>query len=629
MYIRAKRLALQADRRRTNHLPRLREVGAIASALARRGGQIGAIALAVGAVALMAAPGPRIALAKDAQSKAALSCRSATARQALKASKTTLSAIAKCQASRLRGKIPASADCSDLSVADVKGEIPRDGNASEAALRASIDKKCGSSDPSRPLHHEGDIAGSVLAAVDHAVDYAHSAIGEPEPELSKLAQNCQKTVTRTGSKLLDTLLKATIKCQMRVDKDDAREGAFFPGPPDPSCPGPPEKSLEKARTSIDNACAAKGITGEDVGACADLPDCIIEAAQNQSSMVANMVYGSFPEEPLDLAEALLQLGYSIEEIVQALGKAYALTEPEALAVLREAGVDTFEIEIVALAEKFAPVLRFDDWNYGLSSTIHYPMSPQVFYDNVVAGPYNYMSNTSGDPVTAGDVPTYWNATECGSQIRITYWWFYGRQDTCDGTSGAHNGDWEHVMVILSEDRSQPYGVVYYQHEGRYLRLKHVHGFDLHDETHPVVYVGRQAHGSYHYKAYDQSCCYWADHRNGSGPALLSAENLIRLRTSDQGGELWMDADLEGGFTWGPGGIEGHPMQREVPCQERACVGQSGWGCHTSGCWQSDCRFGDTDCGLYCAEGGSLNCGLVWKLYDNDYVIPTSDSGIGP
>jgi len=217
MDLRGKELASEAEGGWAHRSANARQLVPVASILARRVRRIAVIVVAVSvAVVTAALPAPRTAMAKDSQSKATMSCRSVAAQQAQKAMKTTLSAIAKCQASRLRGKIPASADCSDLSVADVKDKIPRGGNASESKLRASLDKKCGPSDPSRPLHPEGDIAGSVLAVVDQAVAYAHSAIGQPEPDVPKDALKCQKTVSKTGTKLLTALLKETAKCQKRT-----------------------------------------------------------------------------------------------------------------------------------------------------------------------------------------------------------------------------------------------------------------------------------------------------------------------------------------------------------------------------------------------------------------------------
>ncbi len=225
---------------------------------------------------------------------------------------------------------------------------------------------------------------------------------------------------------------------------------------------------------------------------------------------------------------------------------------------------------------------------------------------------------------------------CENQIRIFYWWYYGRQDSCDGTSGAHDGDWEHVMVTLSENTKLITAVTFFQHKAWYTRLAVRGGFELTEFTHPVVYVSRQAHGSYDYKAYDQSCCYWADSRNGSGPHLSSWKNLIRLQPASVGGEAWMDADLAGGFQWGE--IWTHPMGENINCSLVTCRGLPIWGCTESGCWRSQCGVGDRDDGItcwHCATGYTDNgatCGKGWSVhgistYGTEYKIPTSDKGL--
>jgi hypothetical protein len=82
-------------------------------------------------------------------------------------------------------------------------------------------------------------------------------------------------------------------------------------------------------------------------------------------------------------------------------------------------------------------------------------------------------------------------------------------------------------VILSESHSEIAAVVYWQHAGHYTRIAHRNGFET-SGTHPVVYVGKLAHGSYHspnrggwggpFGAWIASpCYYWADYRNPKSP----------------------------------------------------------------------------------------------------------------
>lgn len=363
--------------------------------------------------------------------------------------------------------------------------------------------------------------------------------------------------------------------------------------------------------------------------------------------VGTALYSVFAFSAKDAGQLMKLAGYNASSVYKVLKSVFGLNLEGARVILIEllfSSEEILEAVIEELAIKFAPQLRFDDWNYLLSLTIHYPMSAKDYYEKVVAGTLKGLSNTDPKTVSENNVPTYWKASMCGNQIRILYWWFYGKQDCCDDVQGAHKGDWERIMVILSEDTTRIAAVTFYQHSGWYTRLGERDGFKLTEDTHPVVYVGRQAHGSYHYKAYDQSCCYWADHRNGEGPHLSSWENLIRLQSVSEGGEAWMDADLAGGFKWG--GISTHPMQKDISCNQKTCTGTPTWGCHLTGCWKSQCKVGDrddgitcwhcasgyTNCGLACAKGGAGNCILPWKLHDIStyglrYKIPTTDKGL--
>jgi hypothetical protein len=307
--------------------------------------------------------------------------------------------------------------------------------------------------------------------------------------------------------------------------------------------------------------------------------------------VGTVLRDVFGQDAQATAQILKDVGYSASSVYQVLRSVFGLSLEAAKQILEDVGYpieEIFEAVIGELAIKFAPHLRFDNWDYGLSPTFHYPMSAQFYYENVVDGPLTEWSNTDSSTVSNSEVPTYWKASQCGNQIRIVYWSYYGYQPTCDGTSGSHHGDWEHVMVILSEDTTRIAAVTFYQHDGWYTRVGGEDNFvEIHENTHPVVYVGRQNHGSFHWsESWTQTCCYWDDHRNGADPHLRSWENLVQLRPVSEGGEAWMDADLEGGFSWGD--IDTHPMQADVRCDAQCCHGAWLRVCHRSGCWQTQC-----------------------------------------
>ena len=121
--------------------------------------------------------------------------------------------------------------------------------------------------------------------------------------------------------------------------------------------------------------------------------------------------------------------------------------------------------------RFAPQLRFDRAGRG------YPMSAQKFFEAIdpAAGGKFLPGNTrveNADRATlaSGSIPMYYQVRQFGNQVRIMYWWFYGYQHPCYSDQGSHNGDWERVMVTLTEDGSGVASVTYWQHNNFYTRI---------------------------------------------------------------------------------------------------------------------------------------------------------------
>jgi hypothetical protein len=300
-----------------------------------------------------------------------------------------------------------------------------------------------------------------------------------------------------------------------------------------------------------------------------------------------------------------------------------------------------------LAQKFAPQLRFQ---HAASS---FPMPAQRYFEDVVStGAEGSCGNQEEQTSLLTAAPTYYQMTRCGSQTRITYWWFYGLQHSCSGDlpaaactngdwNGYHNGDWERVMVTLSEDASQVAAVTYFQHEGSYTRLAARSGFELEQTTHPVVYVGQVDHGSFHNPGGSGGCGYWEDYRDffDASRHLDGWDHLVSLDITQ---EPWMTADHAGGFSWGYNGVNHHPTTDGPSCSLPACMGASSWSdLTTDGCYRSQCEDGDDDSGSGCVaqcRGGysqyPLTCTnwSTWytynrQLYGYDYPLPTSDVGL--
>ncbi len=268
--------------------------------------------------------------------------------------------------------------------------------------------------------------------------------------------------------------------------------------------------------------------------------------------------------------------------------------------------------------RFAPELRFDRAAKG------YPMSAQQYYDKIptILSDLNNrnvttkVENLDKASLKSRTIPTYFQYAKFGNQVRIKYWWFYGYQDPCldidaedigtaagavaghgagpvgvaggaaagklvggaiadwtgDVIKGAHYGDWEQVMVTLTEGQDAVASVTFYQHAGWYTRIagprdapctavgrcEGFSGFRRNGER-PVVYVGKVAHGSFHYdkssglgNVTGAKCLYFEDYRNPAGDAdyfPTHTSTLVDLGTDKEG---WNAAIGDQKFMWGPG-----------------------------------------------------------------------------
>jgi hypothetical protein len=276
----------------------------------------------------------------------------------------------------------------------------------------------------------------------------------------------------------------------------------------------------------------------------------------------------FDDEAREIAQILKDIGFKASEILDILmAPPFNLTDQEAIAILESIGFtseDLFAAESRALAEKFAPQLRFDKaaWTF--------PMSAQEYFDNNIESSVGPIENTDSSTLTAADPnlvpPTYFKAFKIGNQIRIVYWWYYGWQPGCwepfVEVVGYHDGDWEKVMVILSEDTSRVVAVTFWQHSGWYTRLaqgadknrflgaSYQPGLELYGD-HPVVYVGKGQHGSYHNQGgwgdavFGQGlayCHYLDDWRNNEGRSDLWLNCQNNLKSLADFEEQWMEEE---------------------------------------------------------------------------------------
>jgi len=76
-----------------------------------------------------------------------------------------------------------------------------------------------------------------------------------------------------------------------------------------------------------------------------------------------------------------------------------------------------------------------------------------------------------------------------NRVVIQYWYFYPINDAI----ANHEGDWEHVNVVLNADRSGIEEVHYFFHARSVNLPQGNHRPEVTDRTHPVVYVGGRAY----------------------------------------------------------------------------------------------------------------------------------------
>ncbi|XP_047501993.1 uncharacterized protein LOC125047681 [Penaeus chinensis] len=234
------------------------------------------------------------------------------------------------------------------------------------------------------------------------------------------------------------------------------------------------------------------------------------------------------------------------------------------------------------AYDYAPYLRFDRKEG--NTDLCFPHNASDYYHVRKAGDTSRQCNRDYATVSNGDIPTYWHAMTCGYHLHIAYWAFYGYNHDCDCCSGERDAWWEFVVVKVRDWDLQPHmhEVMFGQKKGWYTRVPG--HYEVHDTTHPVAYVGKASHGTYHDDGGTGTCCYFEDFRNpGTEDRHMKTWlNLVELKQA--GGEGWMeDADAD---VWN--GLLAPTFRSDWDlCSLVGCTGSSLQLCGTSGCHKSD------------------------------------------
>lgn len=223
--------------------------------------------------------------------------------------------------------------------------------------------------------------------------------------------------------------------------------------------------------------------------------------------------------------------------------------------------------------------RFDVDVWGCGVPIYLAAHAEV---RQTAGEQNASAWGAGPRIVEqGNWATYFSV-ELSCTETVMYWFFYGWQDYCSPGQGEHPADWERIVVKIVD--AQLDRVMYFQHQGQYTRVPG--NYSVYDGTHPVVYVGKNSHGSYHDDGGSGTCCYYEDFRNPADPPhhMKTWLNLQRLSLDPDGPE-WMR--YSGTQYWD--GLTGplHRSQDADLCNLQGCRGAWTPVCHTNGCMKSD------------------------------------------
>lgn len=238
------------------------------------------------------------------------------------------------------------------------------------------------------------------------------------------------------------------------------------------------------------------------------------------------------------------------------------------------------------AKRFAPLLYFDS-KQGTSDYC-FPSDARMFTRlarNVINGggkaenmpiSNKHVCNCDYNSIRQNRIPVFYTYYSEGSTEYVMYWFFYGWQTECIGNSGSHISDWERIAVKIENGNLAR--VMFFQHSGHYTRKRG--RFELFNGIHPIAWVGKNSHGSYHDDGGTGGCCYWEDFRKPgkNAKSMQTWHNLMEAHTvSELHNSIWDHFYQPPTYT----------SPESLP-NFRGCSGQSHKDCHSEqGCYKSD------------------------------------------
>ena len=249
------------------------------------------------------------------------------------------------------------------------------------------------------------------------------------------------------------------------------------------------------------------------------------------------------------------------------------------------------LDIERIAEKIKPIYYFDK-----------DAGDECFPDIRVEKDWHKL-----DPEREGicspfnpQAPVYYDYEECRHQDEIVFQFvtWYGKQPSCFDIgvweTGNHGDDYERVLVWYSRRHERVTKVKYHQHSGWYI-VTVDQGAPV-ENGRPVIYVGKNSHGAYHFgcKFYSKniagifelvtdafgvpvrkcagSCGYWDDYRDVRNTHYILRDSTLEYRKGRERANPDNKEDaIQCQYEWDCDPDHGrHPSVTGASSKKRAC-----------------------------------------------------------
>jgi cysteine-rich repeat protein len=237
------------------------------------------VAVAI-ALAMVTAAAPEPARAVNSRG-----CRAAVARSVVRMTNTALVTVARCHRQNYAGDVQAA--CSALPE---QGASNWGRQANRTGLYVSA--RCSLEDTAvrqnyPPCSGDGcDNIASVVIPESEALLETSAGSVLTETIRDGRAGRCQRAIAKVQRRVALHVLDRSQRCQFRID---ARKGQTEFGPIRDDCLAAAGAAGRSGADRIRRAC--RGFAPSDVGSCAPLPECVVDASQTLGQDLARLTYG--------------------------------------------------------------------------------------------------------------------------------------------------------------------------------------------------------------------------------------------------------------------------------------------------------------------------------------------------